>query len=882
MGKSAEVATATGRAIEKAAQKQAAAQAFAAKYAGDAIEGQTLRIVAARKREIAASADLRKANQLSNTEYLTEVERTNVVAAAIQRLTQAKLAVAAASEVESAAGHVAISNVQAASASIRLAEGGMTNNIRAVERFLSALPGVGAALRTIFPLVGALAFAGLAVEIGSKVYEYGQKGAKAAQEIGDAFDTMNAAGRQTSIGLDITNDKLDIQIAKLEGKPENLLQMALDDDRKAALDLASSVDKAAKAVDDLMAKNGVSLAQRIGGAFFGHNIATTTDTQGVIEDAYGGIKAAGDKGTDNLYNAKPGEAEAVAKANRKLTLDASQEALRKVNAKFASLQQASRDELVKIASARAAGMHGDTPTDYSANLNALSGVRIDLEGNIHDLKARYAASDKQKEVGTDEEKKAAAEKAKAAAAAAREAARRASEKQMADFEQQFAVLKSDHELQVGEEGAFWQRMQNATVAGSENWKKINLKLGEADQAMMRQLDAMQRKRQETLKKNLEVIKQWDASARALNDMLNKGDDEAADGAKELSAILTKNAAARRELAIQDAVSSGQMTTHAAALELATLHARAYGDELERLRAKKKQIAGASYLTDEEKQRQTGAVNEQIARTEGAAARQEVLDRRTIDSSTATGGATEALQEFIAASRNASTQMKDFTASTLSSVNEQLARGMAGQKTSFRSMGAGIANHAAAVGLQMTEGSIMNLFHMGAKKKPMGTADDPLHVTMANKGGAGSKAGGVGSAVSSLLGGASKAAGDAGGGFGSFMGKAAGMAMKFLPMLGFADGGVISPNTWAMVGERGPELFHSGGGGGSIVPNHKLSSVGSGGGSSSFSYNIDARGTDPVQTEMRVRTAIVAAHQSSVHQAVKQVHQQSARQPARSR
>jgi hypothetical protein len=524
-------------------------------------------------------------------------------------------------------------------------------------------------------------------------------------------------------------------------------------------------------------------------------------------------------------------------------------------------------------------MHGDTPTDYSANFKALSGVRVELEGNIHDLKARYAASDKEKEVGTDEEKRAAAEKAKAAAAAAREAARKASEAQMSDFEQQFAALKSDHELQVGEEGAFWQKMQNATVAGSENWKKINLKLGEADQAMMRQLDAMQRKRQETLKKNLEVVKQWDASARALNNMLNKGDDEAADGAKELNAILTKNAAALRELAIQDAVAAGQMSRHDAALELATLHARAYGDELERLRAKKAQIAGASYLTDEEKQRQTGAVNEQIARTEGAAARQEVLDGRTIDSSTITGGATDALQEFIAASRDASKQMKDFTASTLSTVNEQLVRGMTGQKTNFRSMGTSIANHAAAVGLQKTEGSLLSLFHLGGKKKPTGTADDPLHVTMANNGGAGGKAGGVGSAVSSLLGGASKSAGGAGGGFGSFMGKVAGMAMKFLP--GFADGGVISPDTWAMVGERGPELFHSGGSGGSIVPNHKLNSVGSGG-SSSFSYNIDARGTDPVQTEMRVRTAIVAAHQSSVTQAVKQVRQQSARQPARSR
>src|ERR1700761_6734040 len=70
------------------------------------------------------------------------------------------------------AGHSTVSSMQAASASIRLFEGGMTNNVRAVERFISTIPGVGSALRAAFPLVGAAAFAGLIAHMGEEVYQF--------------------------------------------------------------------------------------------------------------------------------------------------------------------------------------------------------------------------------------------------------------------------------------------------------------------------------------------------------------------------------------------------------------------------------------------------------------------------------------------------------------------------------------------------------------------------------------------------------------------------------------------------------------------------------------------------------------------------------------
>ena len=42
---------------------------------------------------------------------------------------------------------------------------------------------------------------------------------------------------------------------------------------------------------------------------------------------------------------------------------------------------------------------------------------------------------------------------------------------------------------------------------------------------------------------------------------------------------------------------------------------------------------------------------------------------------------------------------------------------------------------------------------------------------------------------------------------------------------------------------------------------------SGGGGSNNYYTIDARGTDPVLTEMRVRQAIIAAHDSAISTSV---------------
>jgi hypothetical protein len=112
----------------------------------------------------------------------------------------------------------------------------------------------------------------------------------------------------------------------------------------------------------------------------------------------------------------------------------------------------------------------------------------------------------------------------------------------------------------------------------------------------------------------------------------------------------------------------------------------------------------------------------------------------------------------------------------------------------------------------------------------------------------------------------------GGGSGSSpsVGSMLGTALSLIP--GFASGGMIDPNQWAIVGEEGPELFHSGGGG-TIIPNDKISGIGGGG--DTHVWNIDARGaTDPAQ----VHAAIMAAAPHIAAAAVKAGQEQKMRMP----
>jgi hypothetical protein len=92
----------------------------------------------------------------------------------------------------------------------------------------------------------------------------------------------------------------------------------------------------------------------------------------------------------------------------------------------------------------------------------------------------------------------------------------------------------------------------------------------------------------------------------------------------------------------------------------------------------------------------------------------------------------------------------------------------------------------------------------------------------------------------------------------------------------AGGGDVAPDQAYLVGERGPELLV--GASGRIVSNAE--SRRAIGGGSGASYYIDARNTDPAQTDARVRRALVAVHGSAVATSAAVANEQSRRTPAK--
>jgi hypothetical protein len=194
------------------------------------------------------------------------------------------------------------------------------------------------------------------------------------------------------------------------------------------------------------------------------------------------------------------------------------------------------------------------------------------------------------------------------------------------------------------------------------------------------------------------------------------------------------------------------------------------------------------------------------------------------------------------------------------------------------------------GLQKGLGALGKLFGVDVGKgKPDFTAGNPGHVVVdrtafsnsipgifGGTGGGGKKlggifgsgdqGGGVFSFLSKLLGG-----GGGGGGIGS---------MDLSMATGLAEGGPVIPGAAYMVGEHGPERFTSGTPG-QISSNAASRRMLSGGGDNHF-YSIDARGTDPVLTEMRVKAAINAARTSAITTSVLAQHDQIRRMPATAR
>ena len=157
--------------------------------------------------------------------------------------------------------HSMVTGQQATSGFIRTIEG--SGGLRAVENFLAKTLGLGPAMQAIFPLVGALAFAEILGHIASKLSGIGDAARDAKEKNANAWNELSATFQKDNDQLDLTNAKLDEQIAKLSGHHENALAALLAEAKIAADELNASLEKGIKDIGDLLEKQKLGALENV-------------------------------------------------------------------------------------------------------------------------------------------------------------------------------------------------------------------------------------------------------------------------------------------------------------------------------------------------------------------------------------------------------------------------------------------------------------------------------------------------------------------------------------------------------------------------------------------------------------------------------------------
>jgi hypothetical protein len=687
------------------------------------------------------------------------------------------------------AGHSSVTSVQAVSASLRSLHGGFEQNLRSMERWVAQSKTATTVAQAMFPIVGAATFGFMIGELVMKVADFVEKANAMPKAIQMGFASMQLASQSSADSLQLTNDKLQNAIDKLQGKPTNTLAIEFDDAAIAADRLATSIEGSNNKLNSLLSANHLSAWAILTGKM------GTADREGTIK-YYG--EQADSNGYDLASATSRGDKAGIAQAKAALAATQASE--------LANLRS---DLSNREANSKEPGGFAD-----------LANIDIDKDGIAAILQAQHQQVEEEHNASLEAQKqklddaKAEAQAAKAAARVRAEAAKEAARV----VAQQ---IKAAHELITKAEATAEQgRIDNAIIGPSLLNGSASFMRGQA-------ISSGRTQTQGYIDSNQDAIDQ------------------------------ARNAAREQEVNITDEAGKS-LTRYAAAQQIANVHTQEFITIQEALqgilddRIAEDKANPTAQSARAVQMARAGLANAQSQR--GIQISQDQQEISPVYGSAATG-AKDALNDFVNASRDAAGMMRELVTNTLNGLNTSIVNGLTGGKTNFGQVAKNVGKEALGDGLKKAEGSALSAFGFGGKGQ-LGTKKNPMVVTIATD---------TSSSISSAI--------PNTGASGFF----SGLLTSFLPH--FANGGQIDGP--ALVGENGPEIWTPPSGGGQIIPNNKLTSVTSDSGAN-ISYAIDARGTDAVQVEQRVRTAIVASHQSAVSQAVKQVHQQASRRPARSR
>ena len=773
------------------------------------------------------------------------------------------------------------SDMLANTAALRVMEGNLAGGTRAVARFMSVTLGLGPVLTAAFNVVGPILLGAAIVRTGETAAKFFKDMREAPERIATAFREMNMPLKLSNEELAVSNARLENEIAKLEGKRQNTLALALIEAQAAADKLAESLDKDIAGTEKLLKEHDVTFMQGI----FGH--AGTADLQKQVEEfrnRVAGVAKLQGPGIDRSAVISGLYAEEIARMQSEM-------------AKAVAAQEVRKAGRTESNAWAYGGGPNAVPADQTQRIEALSGALEQLarEQARIPLEAAHADLTGQKEglEASAATRKADQEELLRLLKEYREAqAGELTDLQKINAEEQESLMalrqKKDLSQAAKDTGAaligltFDQKRVNADIDSikqyfaamrqfQEEWRKWN---GEALKG-----EQTQYKDNEQIKEGTKILDKYGESlAKTLDELRKLTKEEDALKAEQRSRMISLAPGAgadpvgtlRRQQAPERATIMAQ---YAAAIDAAN-------QEL----ALAKQKGNLYSITTAQFEKQRIEKEKQLA-----------IDRLDFELATKIAeskkrGIRDFFREMQGQAQTAGNILYDAMNSALDRVSDQLAKLFTGQKTSFGKMLEGIGEEmtrsAIKSGLQRGLGALGSKLGIHPPKED-NWATNPHHVIVDNaqgKGGNGipeppipgmaSSAAGSGLAglLQKIFGiGGGAAAGATGAGTSGAI-EAVSSSVSYM-----AGGGPVSADSAYIVGDQGPELLQRTSG--YITNNAELRRTFGGGGGHTFNTTVDARGAE-IGVEHRVRRMVDLAHQSAVAMAVRAGHERSMRTPQR--
>lgn len=777
------------------------------------------------------------------------------------------------------AGHATVSQMQASSAAIRALDNPLGNNIRAVERLLTTIPGVGKALQAAFPIVGAVAIGTMIAKATLEVVKFIDTARKVPAALNSSSMQLNLDFGATNDELQVTIDKLDIANGKLEKKPINGMKLAIDEAIVSADKLGASLSSDNDKIADALAKNGLS---PIGSALTmsaGTNIANKEFTDfnaRILKIRAEGGKAINEASSDEL---------------KKVATDKLQNTLKAELSNYLQQVRTNRGILQNLPEA---GKTYDAPIasynlQESAVQNELNGVNLTRQ-----VQAKQTQNDRDQAAKDNADRMTAA-------------ARKAAEAQKKSLEDNFTAKELTGNLTPAEVTAYWNTLLQANADGQikllgENKEFVLQKMLESSNEYLRGWREQNKKIAAEMKKTSEDLLEHQLELPHIAQELAKAQQEQTakvgnQSTKDFTLganaaeIQSANAQAMREANLRVAESSGLLDSHTAAIEEAKLRTDEYTSSLQKLRDEQAQPAARPDVYSDAVQDMLHANSNKQDELTGSYNAAHVNDQAAIAATSISGRWQATLTGMVNSFTDFTGQLTQAFTSSISSLNDTVARVLTARHMTgheihqaFGEVARSTAGNLTKSGLQGAEGYVMKSLGIGGGGKLGSSQANALWVRTVDS------AASMGRAASGLFG---KLLGMFNGGSGSSSTTSAAAsgtswsginsitstALSALPML--AGGGPLDGNSPAIIGEKGPELWIPKSSG-RVVSNGEMSNY-LGGDVHHHHYAVDARGaTNPAEVKRQVQMGIAGAHAQLVQSSLKAQHESSQRRPASAR